>query len=304
MSTNEGGRVSTIRKAVIPVAGLGTRLLPSTKSQPKEMLPVGRKPVVQYVVEELVHAGITEILLITGRAKRAIEDHFDRDEDLVMRLKAGGHESLVDALDYEVLPVTLFYTRQHAPQGLGDALRYARDFVGNEPFVVALGDTIITSGKREVVSRLIDSFEHNKASAVIAVEKVALEDVHKYGIVTPSAPGDDFSIVDLVEKPPMNAAPSNLAIAARYVFGPELFAALSSTLPDRKGEVQLVDAIKLLMAQGMNVRGLTLGADEKRYDIGNFESYFKAFIDFALADPQVGYTVRQYIDQLVNGGPL
>ena len=296
--------MSTIRKAVIPVAGLGTRLLPATKSQPKEMLPVGRKPVVQYVVEELAHAGIKEILLITGRAKRAIEDHFDRDEDLVTRLKSGGHEHLVDSLDYEVLPVTLFYTRQHAPQGLGDALRYAQDFVGNEPFVVALGDTIITSGQREVVSRLIESFERNKASAVIAVENVLPEDVFKYGIVTPSAPGDDFPIADLVEKPPMNAAPSTLAIAARYVFGPEIFAALQSTLPDRKGEVQLVDAIKVLMARGMSVRGLVLGQGERRYDIGNFESYFKAFIDFALADPQVGYTVRQYINHLANGGPV
>lgn len=296
--------MSTIRKAVIPVAGLGTRLLPSTKSQPKEMLPVGRKPVVQYVVEELVHAGITQILLITGRSKRAIEDHFDRDEDLVTRLKSGGHEQLVDSLSYEVLPVTLFYTRQHTPQGLGDALRYAQDFVGNEPFVVALGDTIITSGKREVVSRLMESFERNKASAVIAVENVQPEDVYKYGIVTPAAPGDDFPISDMVEKPPLNAAPSTLAIAARYVFGPEIFSALKSTLPDRKGEVQLVDAIKVLMSGGMNVRGLVLGAGEKRYDIGNFESYFKAFIDFALADPHVGYTVRQYINQLANGGPV
>ena len=296
--------MSTIRKAVIPVAGLGTRLLPSTKSQPKEMLPVGRKPVVQYVVEELVRAGITQILMITGRSKRAIEDHFDRDEDLVSRLKSGGHEHLVDALDYEVLPVTLFYTRQHAPQGLGDALRYAQDFVGNEPFVVALGDTIITSGKREVVSRLMDSFERNQASAVIAVENVLPEDVFKYGIVTPAAPGDDFPISDMIEKPPMNASPSTLAIAARYVFGPEIFGALKSTLPDRKGEVQLVDAIKQLMARNMNVRGLVLGAGEKRYDIGNFESYFRAFIDFALADSQVGYTVRQYINQLANGGPV
>ncbi len=296
--------MSTIRKAVIPVAGLGTRLLPSTKSQPKEMLPVGRKPVVQYVVEELVRAGITQILLITGRSKRAIEDHFDRDEDLVTRLKSGGHEQLVDSLSYEVLPVTLFYTRQHTPQGLGDALRYAQDFVGNEPFVVALGDTIITSGKREVVSRLMDSFERNKASAVIAVENVQPEEVYKYGIVTAAAPGDDFPISDMVEKPPVNAAPSTLAIAARYVFGPEIFSALKSTLPDRKGEVQLVDAIKVLMSHGMNVRGLVLGAGEKRYDIGNFESYFKAFIDFALADPHVGYTVRQYINQLANGGPV
>jgi len=180
--------VSIIRKAVIPVAGLGTRLLPATKSQPKEMLPVGRKPVVQYVVEEMARAGITEILLITGRAKRAIEDHFDRDEDLVARLRAGGHEHLVDALDYEILPLTIFYTRQHAPLGLGDALRYAEDFVGDEPFVVALGDTIITSGKREVVSRLIDSFFQNKASAVIAVENVLPDDVYKYGIVTPAGP--------------------------------------------------------------------------------------------------------------------
>jgi UTP--glucose-1-phosphate uridylyltransferase len=234
------------------VAGLGTRLLPATKSQPKEMLPVGRKPVVQYVVEEMVRAGISEILLITGRAKRAIEDHFDRDEDMVARLKSGGHEHLVDSLDYEVLPVTIFYTRQHAPQGLGDALRYAEDFVGNEPFVVALGDTIITSGQREVVSRLIDSFERNKAGAAIAVETVEPEDVYKYGIVSPAAEGDDFPIADLIEKPTISAAPSRLAIAARYVFGPELFSAIKTTLPDRKGEVQLVDAIKVLMARGIN----------------------------------------------------
>ena len=289
-----------IRKAVIPVAGLGTRLLPATKSMPKEMLPVGRKPVVQYVVEELVRAGITEVLMITGRAKRAIEDHFDRDEDLVTRLKSGGQERLVDTLDYEVLPVTIFYTRQHAPAGLGDALRYAEDFVGNEPFVVALGDTIITSGKREVVSRLVDSYLAHKASAVIAVENVRPEDVFKYGIVTRSAPGGDFPVADLVEKPAVGSLPSTMAIAARYVFGPELFPALRGTIPDRKGEIQLVDSIKMLMAHGSSVRGLELGPGEKRYDIGNFESYFRAFIDFALADEHVGYTVRQYINQLVN----
>jgi UTP--glucose-1-phosphate uridylyltransferase len=294
--------VATIRKAIIPVAGLGTRLLPATKSQPKEMLPVGRKPVVQYVVEELARAGITQVLLITGRAKRAIEDHFDRDEDLVSRLRSGGNDRLIDTLDHETLPVTMFYTRQHAPQGLGDALRYAEDFVGNEPFVVALGDTIITSGKREVVSRLIESFERNKASAVIAVETVAVEDVYKYGIVSPASEESDFVISDLIEKPAIAAAPSRLAIAARYVFGPELFAALKTTLPDRKGEVQLVDAIRGMMARGLSVRGLALGPGEKRYDIGNFESYFRAFIDFALADEHVGYTVRQYINQLANGG--
>jgi len=286
------------------VAGLGTRLLPATKSQPKEMLPVGRKPVVQYVVEELVRAGITEILLITGRAKRAIEDHFDRDEDLVARLQAGGHDHLVGTLDYETLPVTIFYTRQHAPQGLGDALRYAQDFVGDEPFVVALGDTIIRSGKTEVVSRLIASYQAHKASAVIAVENVQLDDVYKYGIVSPASQEDDFVISDLVEKPSISAAPSTLAIAARYVFGPELFAAIKATLPDRKGEIQLVDAIKVMMARGLGVRGVVLGPGEKRYDIGNYESYFKAFIDFALADEHVGYTVRQYINQLTNGGPL
>lgn len=296
--------MTTIRKAVIPVAGLGTRLLPATKSQPKEMLPVGRKPVVQYVIEEMARAGVSEVLLITGRAKRAIEDHFDRDEELVTRLRNGGQERLVDALDYEVLPVAIFYTRQHAPLGLGDALRHAEQFVGNEPFVVALGDTIIKSGRREVVSRLIDSFTGHKASAAIAVETVSPQDVFKYGIVTPAGEGDDFPIADLVEKPSVESSPSNLAIAARYVFGPELFPALQATLPDRKGEVQLVDAIKVMMARGMAVRGLALGPSEKRYDIGNFESYFRAFIDFAVSDEQVGYTVRQYINQLVNGGEL
>jgi len=207
----------------------------------------------------------------------------------------------VDALAYELLPVRIFYTRQQAPVGLGDAIGHAEEFVGNEPFVVALGDTIIKCGKQEVVNRLIDSFVKHNAGATIAVENVLPDDVYKYGIVTPGSPGDDFPIVDLVEKPAVGASPSTLAIAARYVFAPEIFSAIKATLPDRKGEIQLVDSVKVLMARGMSVRGVVLGAGEKRYDIGNFESYFRAFIDFALADEQVGYTVRQYLHQIING---
>ena len=213
---------------------------------------------------------------------------------------AGGHDRLVDALDYEVLPVTVFYTRQHAPQGLGDAIRYAEDFVGNEPFVVALGDTIITSGKREVVSRLIDSFERNKASAAIAVEKVraggCLQVRHRHprDRQATTSPSPTWSRSRrLARRRRLWPLPPATSLA------PSCSRRSRATLPDRKGEVQLVDAIKVLMSRGQGVRGLVLGPGEKRYDIGNFESYFQAFIDFALADEQVGYTVRQHINRLV-----
>ena len=296
-----GERAAPIRKAVIPVAGLGTRLLPATKSQPKEMLPVGRKPAVQYVVEEMVEAGITQILLITGRQKSSIEDHFDRETELERRLVRTGAYDLAEELNFFEEDVALFYTRQSVQSGPADAIRLAADFVGDEPFLVAYGDTIITSQQRpSLIQRMLEDHLHNGACATLAVETVRREEVQRYGIVQPTAgtppqPTAAFEIDDLIEKPEVATAPSTLAITPRYIFDRSIFDAINRTLPGRGGELWLTDSIAILLRQGGGVRCLPLGAGEKRYDIGNFETYFKAFIDFALADERYGYLIRQYL---------
>ena len=296
-----GERAAPIRKAVIPVAGLGTRLLPATKSQPKEMLPVGRKPAVQYVVEEMVEAGITQILLITGRQKSSIEDHFDRETELERRLVRTGAYDLAEELNFFEEDVALFYTRQSVQSGPADAIRLAADFVGDEPFLVAYGDTIITSQQRpSLIQRMLEDHLRSGARATLAVETVRREDVQRYGIVqptagTPSQPTAAFEIDDLIEKPEVATAPSTLAITPRYIFDRAIFDAIGRTLPGRGGELWLTDSIAILLRQGDGVRCLPLGAGEKRYDIGNFETYFKAFIDFALADERYGYMIRQYL---------
>jgi len=297
---------SPIAKVVVPVAGMGTRLLPATKSQPKEMLPVGRKPVVQYVVEELQAAGLRQILLVTGRKKTAIEDHFDPDPELVRTLSAGGGYELLSELDYTETEARFFYTRQSVPRGLGDAVAHAREFAGDEHFAVALGDSIIMSRDGTSLLRdMIAAHVANGCACTLAVEEVDPAEVYRYGIVKPqvqdptgeAAPGAawPFAVEDLVEKPRVGAAPSNLAIAARYVFSPDIFEAISRTAPDRNGELQLTDAIRLLLQLGLRVQAVRLRPNERRYDVGNFESYFQAFIDFALADEKYGYMVRQYI---------
>ena len=294
-------RTAPIRKAVIPVAGLGTRLLPATKSQPKEMLPVGRKPAVQYVVEEMVEAGITQILLITGRQKSSIEDHFDRETELERRLVRTGAYDLAEELNFFEEDVALFYTRQSVQSGPADAIRLAADFVGDEPFLVAYGDTIITSQERpSLIQRMLEDHLSSGACATLAVETVRREDVQRYGIVqptagTPAQPTAAFEIDDLIEKPEVATAPSTLAITPRYIFDRSIFDAINRTLPGRGGELWLTDSIAILLRQGDGVRCLPLGAGEKRYDIGNFETYFKAFIDFALADERYGYMIRQYL---------
>ena len=296
-----GERAAPIRKAVIPVAGLGTRLLPATKSQPKEMLPVGRKPAVQYVVEEMVEAGITQILLITGRQKSSIEDHFDRETELERRLVRTGAYDLAEELNFFEEDVALFYTRQSVQSGPADAIRLAADFVGDEPFLVAYGDTIITSQQRpSLIQRMLEDHLRSGARATLAVETVRREDVQRYGIVQPTAgtplqPTVAFEIDDLIEKPEVATAPSTLAITPRYIFDRAIFDAIGRTLPGRGGELWLTDSIAILLRQGDGVRCLPLGAGEKRYDIGNFETYFKAFIDFALADERYGYMIRQYL---------
>jgi UTP--glucose-1-phosphate uridylyltransferase len=289
----------TIRKAVIPVAGPGTRLFPATKSQPKEMLPVGRKPTVQYVVEEMAQAGITQVLFVTGRKKTSIEDHFDRDPELERRITDSGDE-LRHELD-TTSGIKFFYTRQSTQAGNADAVRQAEQFVGDEPFVVAFGDTIIRSeeGRQSLLQRMIQEHVQASSSCTLSVEEVPLDDIHRYGVVSPAAgqdvSGGAFGLEGVVEKPDRAAAPSNLAIAPRYVFNRTIFDAIAATLPGHGGELWLTDSIAILIRQGLQVRGLKLRPEERRYDIGTFETYFKAFIDFAVADEKYGYMIRQYL---------
>ncbi len=276
-----------IPMAVVPVAGLGTRLLPATKSQPKEMLPVAKKPVVQYVVEELEGNGVEQVLFITGKNKTSIEDHFDFAQELNRALQSGGKRDLLAELEFEHMPLQFFFTRQREQKGLGDAIFCGRFFTRDAPFVVALGDSIIgLHGQSQVVRRMAEAFAAEKADCVIAVEEVPIETVSSYGVVTPGLDlgAGAFVIDDLVEKPSPAEASSNLAIAARYVFSSAIYTALERTSPGKGGEIQLTDAIRILLKGGGKIIGMRLGAGEKRYDIGNFESYFQAFIEFAIAE--------------------
>jgi UTP--glucose-1-phosphate uridylyltransferase len=285
---------SAIDIAVIPVAGLGTRLLPATKSQPKEMLPVGRKPVVQYVVEELTRVGITRVLFVTGPGKVSIENHFDRNAELIQMLRENGKEELLAALEYERSTVQYFYTRQRELLGLGHAVSCAQSFAGNQPFVVALGDSIIgMHAESDVVQRMTRCYHELEAAAVIAFEDVPLEEVSHYGIAKPKTDDEVFEVEDLVEKPSPSEAPSNLAIAARYVLSPAIFGALAQTRRGTGGEIQLTDAIRGMIRNGGRTFGVRLRPDERRYDIGNFEAYFEAFVEFALADPTHGPALRR-----------
>jgi len=289
----------TIEKAVIPVAGLGTRLLPATKSQPKEMLPVGRKPVVQYVVEELAHQGLRDVLFITGWKKRAIEDHFDESPELVQRLTGKSQWELLDALDPKASHLHFFYARQRDPRGLGDAILYAERFVAGAPFVVALGDAIIQyRNYSDLLRRLMGVHLRYNVSATIAVEEVPDEELGLYGVVKPKEGedphADSFEVADVIEKPSIADAPSHYAIAARYVFSPVIFRAIRQTA-QAGGEVGLSHAIRQLMRMGAPVRCVKLKPEEKRYDIGNYETYFKTFISFALRDEECGPAIREYI---------
>ena len=287
---------SAIDVAVIPVAGLGTRLLPATKSQPKEMLPVGRKPVVQYVVEELTRVGITRVLFVTGPGKASIENHFDRNAELVQMLRESGKEELLAALEFDRSTLRYFYTRQRELLGLGHAVSCARSFVANRPFVVALGDSIIgMHAESDVVQRMTRCYHEREAAAVIAFEEVPHDEVNQYGIAKPKTDDELFEILDLVEKPSPREAPSNLAIAARYVLSPAIFDALAQTRRGKGGEIQLTDAIRAVIRDGGRAYGVRLRPDERRYDIGNFEAYFEAFVEFALADPTHGPAVRRHL---------
>jgi UTP--glucose-1-phosphate uridylyltransferase len=289
----------SITDAVIPVAGLGTRLLPATRSQPKEMLPVLDKPIVQYVVEELVRAGTRRVLFVTGRRKRAIEDHFDADPELDRAL---GNSAPVDPRG----GVQVLYTRQLRPRGLGDALRYAEGFAtAGGGVVVALGDTIIEPAAAPapgIVARLIDAYERHGASAALAVETVPADAVSRYGIVVPrGAPADIVDVADVIEKPAPEEITSRMAIAARYVLGPSVFAALRHVDPDPTGEVQLADAIRRVIQAGEGVIAVPLAPGERRHDIGTIEGYCGVFLEYALKDARLGPALRARTAALLDG---
>jgi len=272
-----------ITDAIIPVAGLGTRLLPATRSQPKEMLPVLDKPVVQYVVEELVHCGISRVLFVTGRRKRAIEDHFDADPEL-------GSTPLIDPRT----GLQILYTRQATPAGLGDAIRYGAGLAATHGVVVALGDAIIESPRRPgITRRLIEAFEAELPCAAVAVQEVAADAVSRYGIVDGvQRPAGVIDVRRVVEKPDPRSAPSRWAVAARYVLAPEVITELRSTAPDPSGEVQVADALNALLARGERVLAVPLDAGERRHDIGTIEGYVATFVHYALRDPRLAPQVR------------
>jgi UTP--glucose-1-phosphate uridylyltransferase len=244
------------------------------------------------------------LLFITGPGKTSIENHFDINAELIANLRETGKEELLEELDFERQGLEYFYTRQRKQLGLGHAVLCARPFVGEQSFAVALGDTIIgLNAQSRILARMLEEFERSRADAVIAFEEVPPEDVVLYGIAKPrlhSQQGDSiFELADLIEKPAVTEAPSNLAVAARYVFAPAIFGLLAETPPGRGGEIQLTDAIRLLIQRGGKVLGMRLPPGEQRFDIGNFDTYFQAFCAFALADPRYGPGLREHLRQLL-----
>lgn len=284
-----------IKKAVIPAAGLGTRFLPATKAQPKEMLPIIDRPTIQYVVQEAVDSGIEDILIITGKGKRAIEDHFDRNYELETRLQEKEDQLLLDEMRRLSDMANLHYVRQRELNGLGDAIRYARHHVGNEPFAVLLGDTIMDS-VIPVTQQLIDAYAQYGGS-VIAVEEVPHDKVNRYGIVGGRSISDRILELDtLIEKPALSDAPSNLAIAGRYILTPDIFAMLEQTPMGKNNEIQLTDALLLLLKRE-NLYAYRI--EGKRHDIGNKLDFLKTTVEFALKRPEFAQPFRAFLEEIV-----
>jgi UTP--glucose-1-phosphate uridylyltransferase len=288
------GDARRLRKAVFPAAGLGTRFLPATKAQPKEMLPLVDKPTIQYVVEEAVASGLEEIILVTGRNKRAIEDHFDAAFELEYYLQDRGKaEELAQIKTISEL-ASVAYVRQKEPLGLGHAILCARPLVGNEPFGVFLGDDIIVS-QVPCMRQLVDVFEA-MAGPVLAVMRVERLEIGRYGVIDPRPLGNGvYEVRDLVEKPEPSDAPSDLAIIGRYVLTPDVFAVLAETPPDKRGEIQLTNGLRRLRAE----RPLyALEFEGKRHDTGEKLGFLKATVEFALARPDLGEDFRAFLRSL------
>jgi UTP--glucose-1-phosphate uridylyltransferase len=283
-----------IRKAVIPAAGFGTRFLPASKSQPKEMLPIVDTPTIQYVVEEAVSAGCTDILMIVSAGKRAIEEHFDRNWELEATLAAKGRKEELEQISKISNLANIHYIWQKELNGLGDAVSYARNHVGNEPFLLLLGDTLIQS-KKSVTRELIDVYDRYNES-VVALEEVPRELVGRYGVIG-GKPIDNglYLINDLVEKPDPETAPSNLVIAARYVFSPKIFDYIEKTPRGKGGEVQLTDAMKLMLRDSA-MYGLLL--DGHRHDIGNKLDFLKTNVIYGIDREDFGAEFREFIKEI------
>ena len=279
-----------IRKAIIPAAGFGTRFLPATKAQPKEMLPIIDKPTIQYIIEEAIASGIEEILIITGRNKRAIEDHFDRSVELELLLSKQGKDELLHLVQ-EIADIDIHYIRQKEAKGLGHAILCARQFVGNEPFAVMLGDDVVDADS-PCLGQLIDKYNEYQGS-ILGVQEVADDKVSSYGIVSPEMIADDvWRVRDLIEKPAVGEAPSNLAVLGRYIISPKVFDILATQQPGKGGEIQLTDAL------------CTLAKDEpmyayrfkgRRYDIGDKQGFLEATVEFALKRPELRRGFVQYL---------
>ena len=271
-----------IRKAVIPAAGLGTRFLPATKAQPKEMLPIVDKPAIQFIVEEALQAGIEEILIITGRNKRAIEDHFDRAIELEMTLKAQGKYDLLGLVE-EISNVTIHYVRQKEPKGLGHAVLCARQFIGQDPFAVLLGDDIIDAAV-PCLKQMMDVYD-DCPGTILGVQEVPQQRVSSYGIVKPLPLKENvWRVTDLVEKPADEDAPSRLAVLGRYIIEPQIFDILNATPPGRGGEIQLTDALRILAGERPVYAYRFEG---RRYDVGDKQGYLEATVEFALKRPDL-----------------
>lgn len=283
-----------VKKAIIPAAGLGTRFLPATKAQPKEMLPIVDKPTIQYIVEEAINSGIEEILIVTGRNKRAIEDHFDRSVELELELANKGNNGLLKQVQDISNLVDIHYIRQKEAKGLGHAIYCARAFVGNEPFAVMLGDDVVDS-EVPCLKQLMDVFD-KYSGTVLGVQEVSPEEVSKYGIVAYDKIDDRlYRVTDLVEKPAKEDAPSNVAILGRYIITPEIFDILERTEPGSGGEIQLTDALKALGA----IREMYAYSFEgKRYDIGSKLGFLQATVEFALKREDLRDEFGKYLKTL------
>ena len=285
-----------IRKAIIPAAGLGTRFLPATKAQPKEMLPIVDKPTLQYIIEECVASGIEEILIITGRNKKSIEDHFDRSVELEMELEKAGKQEMLEMVREISDMVNIHFIRQKEPRGLGHAILCAKTFVGNEPFAVLLGDDVVYNDQKPCLKQLIDCYGEYKTS-VLGVQTVDPQDVNKYGIVGGLHIEDRvYKVKELVEKPSIEESPSNVAILGRYIITPKIFEILENTAPGKGKEIQLTDALlKLIEHEAMYAYNF----EGRRYDVGDKLGFLQATVEYALRKEELRDGFIEYLKTII-----